>query len=171
MKSTLRCSIIAFAGLLASAAVLSANLYTFTLPLSGLQEVPQVVTPGSGTATVTLDSETNELTWDVSYENMLGTLTMAHFHGPADFGENAGVLVNMNPDLGSNTGTIVGSATVTNEVRDNVLAGMTYINLHSSEFGAGELRGQVIPEPSTYALLLGLGALAGVFVWRRRRSV
>lgn len=158
-----------FAGFLASAAVLPANMFTFAFPLSGLQEVPPVATPGTGSAVVTLNTDTNLLTWDVTYEDMLGTLTMAHFHGPAAIGVNAGVLVNMNPTTGFNSGTIVGSATVSDTVRDHILAGLTYINLHSTVFGPGELRGQVIPEPGTYALLFGIAALAGV-LYRRRRT-
>jgi len=46
--------------------------------------------------------------------------------------------------------------------------GLWYINIHSANFGGGEIRGQIlpVPEPSTLALL-GLGA--GALVWRLRR--
>lgn len=168
-KLTIRQLGTCFAGLLASAAVASASVVVYQFPLSGLEEVPPVVTPGLGFAEVTLDTNTNLLTWDVSYQDMLGTLTMAHFHGPAAIGENNSVLVNMFPTTGSNFGTIVGSTTVTDTVRDHILAGMTYINLHSSVHGGGELRGQVIPEPGTYALLAGILAMGGALYWRRRR--
>lgn len=54
----------------------------------------------------------------------------------------------------------------------NIFEGRAYINFHTTQFPGGEIRGalQVVPEPSTYALMAtGLAgvALAG---WRRRRA-
>jgi hypothetical protein len=52
-----------------------------------------------------------------------------------------------------------------------ITAGNFYVNLHTSEFASGALRGQLapIPEPETYALML---AGLGVVGWsaRRRRA-
>ena len=42
------------------------------------------------------------------------------------------------------------------------------MNIHSTTFTGGEIRGQVIPEPTTL-LLIGLG-LAGVAVAQRKRA-
>lgn len=52
----------------------------------------------------------------------------------------------------------------------NILAGRSYINFHTTQFGGGEIRGAIVltPEPST-AVLLGIG-LAGAFAVRRRRA-
>ena len=49
----------------------------------------------------------------------------------------------------------------------NILAGRSYINFHTIQFGGGEIRGTlvVVPEPSAVALLGGVGLLA----MRRRR--
>ena len=52
----------------------------------------------------------------------------------------------------------------------NILAGRSYINFHTTQFGGGEIRGNIvaIPEPETYALMLGgLAIVAGV---ARRRG-
>jgi hypothetical protein len=52
----------------------------------------------------------------------------------------------------------------------NILAGRAYINFHTTQFGGGEIRGNLVavPEPATYALLLaGLAVVAGV---ARRRG-
>ena len=53
----------------------------------------------------------------------------------------------------------------------NILAGRAYINFHTTQFGGGEIRGDItaVPEPSTMALL-GLGVLGFATVGRRRRS-
>jgi hypothetical protein len=50
-----------------------------------------------------------------------------------------------------------------------ILAGLSYINFHTVQFGSGEIRGQieVVPEPSTL-LLLGSG-LAVVLTFGRKR--
>jgi len=55
----------------------------------------------------------------------------------------------------------------------NILAGRSYINFHTTQFGGGEIRGNIVvavPEPETYALMLaGLAVVAGV-ARRRGRS-
>lgn len=65
-----------------------------------------------------------------------------------------------------------GNATTFAAQLANILAGRSYINFHSAQFGGGEIRGAIvvaIPEPETYALLLaGLAAIAGVSRRRRR---
>ncbi len=54
---------------------------------------------------------------------------------------------------------------------DNILNGRAYINFHTAQFGGGEIRGNIlvsaVPEPETYALLLG--GLAVVAAARRRQ--
>jgi hypothetical protein len=47
-----------------------------------------------------------------------------------------------------------------------ILAGLSYINFHTVQFGGGEVRGQIVPEPATL-LMLGSGVAA---VLMRRRS-
>ncbi len=53
---------------------------------------------------------------------------------------------------------------------DSLLAGDLYLNLHTLDYGSGEIRGQIsaqVPEPST----IGLLALAGVGLIVMRRKV
>jgi len=55
----------------------------------------------------------------------------------------------------------------------NILAGLSYINFHTSQFPSGEIRGQIlavtaVPEPQTTVLFaVGLGMLV---VWMRRQA-
>lgn len=64
-----------------------------------------------------------------------------------------------------------GNATTLTAQIPNILAGDTYMNFHTVQFGGGEIRGNlaVVPEPST-VLLLGSGlALVGLGAARRGR--
>lgn len=145
---------------LALAAATQAGSITYTFPIDGLQEVPPVPTPAYGTGIVTLDPDTNTLSWDISYLGLLGTLTAAHFHAPAPPGQNAGVALGI--PIGPSP--MVGQAVISDALEGHILNGLTYVNLHTSSFPSGEIRGQVVPEPGSCALL-GLAALAA---WRRR---
>ena len=65
---------------------------------------------------------------------------MAHFHGPAMPGQNGGVQIGI--DAASNPSS--GSAILTLDQVDDLLAGLWYVNIHSEMFPAGEIRGQVL---------------------------
>lgn len=65
---------------------------------------------------------------------------MAHFHGAAPAGKNAGVMVPITGSLGS---PIKGMATLTAEQVKALEAGELYFNIHTDVNKSGELRGQV----------------------------
>jgi uncharacterized membrane protein len=109
-----------------------------SVALSGQNEVPPNNSGGSGTARVELDG--NVLKWTVTYSGTTGPITAGHFHGPAQPGANAGVVV---PFAGPLASPITGSATLTQAQVDQVKAGLWYVNLHSAAHPGGELRGQV----------------------------
>jgi hypothetical protein len=109
-----------------------------TVPLSGQNEVPPNASGGSGTGKVELDG--NVLKWNVTYSGTTGPVTAGHFHGPAQPGSNAGVVV---PFAGPLASPIIGSATLTPAQVDQVKQGLWYINLHTAANPGGELRGQV----------------------------
>src|SRR5207253_11368985 len=54
---------------------------SFSATMPGGQEVPPTPSPGTGTASATLDPD-GTLHWTVSYQNLSGPATAAHFHGP-----------------------------------------------------------------------------------------
>jgi hypothetical protein len=178
VKTLLKVTAVFCASALAFSITTSANIILYEFNLTGAEEVPPVTTPATGFASVTLNTATNLLTWDISFQDLTNGLSGAHFHGPAAFGSNAGVLVGMTlgDASGQTSGSIIGSTTISETIKGHILDGNTYINLHSFAdpdpnvgFPGGELRGQVIPEPGTYALFAGFFALLGAGYLRRRR--
>jgi hypothetical protein len=109
-----------------------------TIPLSGQNEVPPNASGGSGTGKVELDG--NVVKWNITYSGTTGPVTAGHFHGPAQPGANAGVVV---PFAGPLASPIIGSATLTPAQVDQLKQGLWYINLHTAANPGGELRGQV----------------------------
>lgn len=145
----------------------SATLFSFDAVLNGAQETPPVATGAQGLAAITYNDETNELGWSITFIDLESPLINAHFHGPAPIGTPAGVQVPIPFDPGVLADTIVGTAILTEEQEQQLLAGLWYVNLHTEDWPDGEIRGQVIPEPST-ALLLGAGV--ALLARKRRRA-
>jgi hypothetical protein len=122
---------------------------------------------GTGSATITLDTVSNLLSWNIQWSGLSAPITVAHFHGPALPSQNAGVQVN----FGSISGLVspsIGSTTISALQESDLLNDLWYINIHSTSFTGGEIRGQVtvIPEPAT--LMLVAVGLAVVGAARRR---
>lgn len=138
---------------------------SWSFPLDGLQEVPPVATPGFGSCDLDFDDVTGDFDLACTFSDLVLAASNAHIHGPADYGVSAGVLVQLvwTPAI---SGTVTGSGTFTPTVLQHVLDHMTYVNVHSSFRPGGEIRGQMVPEPTT-AMLLGLGAVT--LIARRRR--
>src|SRR5580700_10054710 len=74
---------------LAWPALASAAPMSISVPLTGAEQVPSVATPGKGTAKLTYDPDTRLVTWTITFVDLSGPATMAHFHGPAMAGQNA----------------------------------------------------------------------------------
>ena len=150
--------------------------------------INDAMTSMSWTATVFNIDFTGAQTADLN-----DNLTVAHVHGPAAPGSSTGVIwgfigspfndtnpmdVVVTPFLNGVGGTVTskwdlpeGNNTTFAAQLDNILAGLTYMNFHTVQFGSGEVRGQiqVVPEPETYLLMLAGLAGVGAMV-RRRRS-
>lgn len=110
--------------------------------LDGSQEVPPVVTNGTGSATMEFDPSTNELSWTIDFSELSGPATAAHFHGPAAVGASAGVQVNIG-DISGLASPMEGSAELTSDQTSSLLDGELYINIHTADNPNGEIRGQV----------------------------
>jgi Cu/Zn superoxide dismutase len=127
-----------FAVLLAGTA--SAATVKFHTTLTAAAEVPPTKSTGSGEATVSLDTATHEITYDVTFKGFSSDVMAAHIHGPAEPGKNAGVVV---PFPKSPTSPIHGTAMLTAEQEQQLVAGMDYVNIHSKNNPSGAIRGQL----------------------------
>ena len=131
--------------LIASAALLVcavapalADSVMYKAELKGANEVPANTTAGSGLVNVTYDTTTKALTWSGTYSGLTGPATAAHFHGPAEPGKNAPVLIPSPPAT-----PISGMATLTDAQAADLAGGKLYFNVHTAANPGGEIRGQV----------------------------
>ncbi len=119
---------------------------SFKATMNGSQESPATASKGTGTATAQLNPTTHKLTYTVRWQGLNGPATAAHFHGPAAQGQNAGVVV----PLGNNPKSpIRGTATLTPEQQQQLMSGQWYVNVHTKQFPAGAIRGQMEPASSS----------------------
>ena len=128
-------------GLALAAAPAMAATEKFTADLTSTAVVPPTASTASGTADVTFDTASKMLTWTVTYKGLTGKPTAAHFHGPAAVGANAGPVIGLTGDLVS---PIKGTATLNDKQASELEAGMWYLNVHTSKYADGEIRGQVV---------------------------
>jgi hypothetical protein len=103
-------------------------------------KVPPNDSNGTGMLEATYDSSSKQLSYTADYSGLTGNATMAHFHGPADAGKNAPIVV---PVQGSVASPIKGTATLTDAQAAELLAGKLYFNVHTEKNKGGEIRGQV----------------------------
>ena len=112
---------------------------TLYAQLSGAQEVGAGDPDGIGTATITLTA--TQVCWNITYSN-LATPTGFHIHGPAGVGQNAPVLIGFTtPASSPASGCVTPSAAAIAAVRQ--APANHYLNLHTTEFGGGAIRGQL----------------------------
>lgn len=187
-------ALLATSGITSNAAVIE-----YDAILSGPAESPANASPGTGLATVFLDTTLNTMQVNITFSGLVGTTTASHIHAATAVAGTgtAGVATQTPSFVGFPLGVTSGS--YSSSVFDLTLAsswnaafitangGTTagaeaaliaalasdkaYLNIHTSAFPGGEIRGfltpSVVPEPSTLALL-GLGGLVFARAARRR---
>jgi hypothetical protein len=126
------------AGLLTAA---SAATIDYKATMSGKSEVPPTASTGSGDVLATLNTGTKQLSYTMTYMGLTGPATAAHFHGPAEAGANAGVVIPIgtNPPSPSS-----GTVTLTDDQMKDLEAGKWYANVHTAANKGGEIRGQMV---------------------------
>jgi hypothetical protein len=154
---TLLLALLAMAGTAAAAPPGPRNFRTH---LSGAEEVPAVDTRAQGQAIFQLSKDGSELRYKLIVAN-IENVRMAHIHlAPA--GENGPVVVWLYPSgpppqliegrfsgvlaegtltAASLVGPLAGQTLA--DLIDEVVAGNTYVNVHTNQYPGGEIRGQI----------------------------
>jgi len=132
--------------------------HNFGAPLSGGEEVPPRDTRALGNATFKLSADGTELSFRLIVAN-IENVTQAHIHcAPA--GANGPVVVWLYPAsppaqlIPGRTNGILSEGTITGvtnnacgmtltELVERMRVGDTYVNVHTSQFPPGEVRGQI----------------------------
>jgi hypothetical protein len=186
--------------ILALCASSASQAATFTTQLSGPAEAPPNASPGTGNATVNFDLTAHLLSIDMSFSGLTSGTTASHIHCctappaaapvatqvPTFTGFPLGVTsgtysrafntldpATWNPTfVTANGGSVAGAEAA---LAAGLAAGSSYLNVHTTAFPAGEIRGFLtaaavgqVPEPPALALFaIAVGALA---VARRKRQ-
>jgi hypothetical protein len=147
-----------------SGVIYADELRTFRATLTGAQEVPERNTPAEGEITARFDKGFTRMEVNLRVgQDTVGTITRAHFHcarpgengdivvglfdpGPFPVGNRVkGTLTNADVIL---TADCVGSVEkVINNLASLAFAmreGLIYANVHTTTFGPGEIRGQMV---------------------------
>ena len=141
-----------------AAPALAGENRNFGTHLTGSEEVPAVDTNAQGQAIFKLSKDGTELHYKLIVANIENVL-MAHIH-MAPAGQNGGIEVWLYPAspppqlIPGRTngvlaegviteGDLVGTLTTMEDLIAAMRAGNTYVNVHTTEFPGGEVRGQI----------------------------
>ncbi len=130
--------------------------------LRGIEETPANITDGTGTFRAQLAPDGNSLTFELTYSNLSSPATVAHIH-VGQRGVAGGVAAFLcggggKPACPAGGGTVTGTVTAADVVGPTAQGvqpgdfarliraareGVTYVNVHSTLFAEGEIRGQI----------------------------
>jgi hypothetical protein len=136
----------------------------FTAQLFGANEVPAADPDGFGSASVTFDiinaaapGNGAEVCWDLSYGNILTPPVQAHIHSGAA-GTNGAIVIPFTPFTGLGASSATGCARIDPTLAQQIMdtPANFYVNIHTTDFTGGAIRGQLGagPPPAGEAHLL-----------------
>lgn len=151
-----------------------ADLIQFTSALVGAQAADCLGTgsAGTGSGTLTLDTATGIVSYNITFSGLGSPETSAHVHGPAVECVGAvGIYV-----LSAGSPKIGTSPPLSAQDQADMIAGLHFINIHTVGFSGGEIRGQIgsapIPAVSVWGFLVMILLIitAGALVFVRGRG-
>jgi hypothetical protein len=126
----------------------SASPYTYFALADGLQEVPPNPSAAKGVGWFRFDVLADTIDYSFTRTAVSTAEVAAHIHGFSPPGANSGIKINL-PGGAHKSGVLPYLA----GDEANYVAGLSYINIHSSNFPGGEIRGQIVPgvtNPTTF---------------------
>lgn len=117
-----------------------------TMYMASLRAEGSAFSPASGYATLRLAGDEKSAIFKFTYSNLTTPETSAHIHGPADPGQNGGILFDLDTSPKQADGSYVWQfanvgATTVSQIIGALKTGRLYVNIHSSRYPAGEIRG------------------------------
>ncbi len=162
------CMVLLSAGMSAQGAMVQFELSPpgtdFAVGLSPSNQVPAVTnSSGSGNTIsggIVFDTDTAMLQLAIGYGSAAGFTDLTgvpigmHIHGPASTNQNAAIFLDLDPlnfpaANPTNGGVIFGTLAFPTNAVSNLLAGLDYVNIHTTLNPNGEIRGQLIPIVAT----------------------
>jgi hypothetical protein len=170
VSKSLKVALVAALVLTVGAATMAAatgSRWSARTTLTGYEEVPAISTSGGGSFRASIHKRGTEIEFKLTYGRLVGAVTQAHIH----FGQlsvNGGVMVFLCSNLGTGPagtaacpadGSVSGTITAEDvigaangqgiapgefaEMVKAIRSGVAYVNVHSTLYPGGEIRGQL----------------------------
>ena len=116
---------------------------SFYVILTPDDESTPTESPGTGRIDFTLDRKTQRITWKGSFQGLPANSrpTGIFVRGPQTIGGEAGILFDLSP--GGIRNPFEGSYQLNDGQVEYLVTGRFYVNLHTTKYPGGELRGEV----------------------------
>lgn len=115
--------------------------------VTGANPNPCGVSNGTGSGFFVLNAAETELSYNITYSGLTSSVSASHFHAPGNTAQNAGVVRGFSPFASPIIGTWLSTDAqpFTPTRVQNLKDGLIYANVHTSNYPAGEIRGNLVP--------------------------